>query len=114
MRGRIEEEIVRYCGFSQAGGQRDGGEASRIACRCDRRRSGLPRSAATAGAAKADLSGRSAAGSAPGVDDLVQDRQPARVGGDDVIKTVKRKSRSWPQRPVLVRERQEVQEVPGA
>jgi len=24
------------------------------------------------------------------VDDLVQDRQPARVGGDDVIKTVKR------------------------
>ena len=26
----------------------------------------------------------------PGVNDLVQDRQPARVGGDDVIKTVKR------------------------
>ena len=27
---------------------------------------------------------------AVGVDDLVEDRQPARVGGDDVIKTVKR------------------------
>ena len=25
-----------------------------------------------------------------GVDDLVEERQPARVGGDDVIKTVKR------------------------
>jgi preprotein translocase subunit SecA len=35
--------------------------------------------------------GRAPAAAAPaGVQDLVQDRQPARVGGDDVIKTVKR------------------------
>ena len=54
-----------------------------------------------------------AAARRPACDDLVEDRQPARVGGDDVIKTVKRdEPKVGRNDPVLVRQRQEIQEVP--
>jgi len=92
MRTRIEEEIVRYLWWLKPVVERDGGEP-RVAVPArpaPKRPAALsynnpqeqPKSIFTGGAAQPPAPA--------GVDDLVQDRQPARVGGDDVIKTVKR------------------------
>jgi preprotein translocase subunit SecA len=91
MRSRIEEEIVRYLWWLKPVVERDGGEAKvAVPARPAAKRPAAlsynnpqeqPKSIFAPGAQPA---------APPGVDDLVQDRQPARVGGDDVIKTVKR------------------------
>jgi preprotein translocase subunit SecA len=91
MRGRIEEEIVRYLWFLKPVVERDGGEA-RIASPV---RQAPKRPAALSynnpqEQPKPIFPGAPQPAAPPGIDDLVQDRQPARVGGDDVIKTVKR------------------------
>jgi len=89
MRHRIEEEIVRYLWFLKPVVEREGGEA--------RVNVPAPRQAKKPAALnynnpqdqpKSIFAGQPAA--PKGVDDLVEDRQPARSGGDDVIKTVKR------------------------
>ena len=91
MRRRIEEEIVRYLWWLKPVVERDGGEAAR-------RRAGAAR-AEEAGRAElqqseagaAEVGVRADAGrAARRLDDLIEERQPARVGGDDVVKTVKR------------------------
>jgi len=92
MRTRIEEEIVRYLWWLKPVVERDGGEP-RVAVPA---RPAPKRPAALSynnpqEQPKSIFAGGAAPPPAPaGVDDLVQDRQPARVGGDDVIKTVKR------------------------
>jgi len=91
MRGRIEEEIVRYLWFLKPVIEREGGEA-RIAPPL---RQAPKRPAALSynnpqEQPKSIFPGAPQPAAPPGVDDLVQDRQPARVGGDDVIKQVKR------------------------
>ncbi|MBM3806720.1 MAG: preprotein translocase subunit SecA [Acidimicrobiia bacterium] len=90
MRGRIEEEIVKYLWWLRPVVERDHSEArvSAPARPAPKRPAALsynnpqqqPQSV---------FAHRPAARPA-GIDDLVEDRQPARVGGDDVIKTVKR------------------------
>ena len=91
MRHRIEEEIVRYLWFLKPVIEREGSEA--------RVNVPAPRPAKKPAALNYNnpqeqpksIFAPGAQPSAPrGVDDLVEDRQPARVGGDDVIKTVKR------------------------
>ncbi len=97
MRGRIEEEIVRYLWWLKPIVERDGGEA-RVAAPV---RPAPKRPAALSynnpqEQQQSVFAPKAAAAAA--VDDLVHDRQPfeaaqgrpARVGGDDVIKTVKR------------------------
>ena len=91
MRGRIEEEVVRYLWWLKPVVERDGGEA-RVAAPV---RQAPKRPAALnynnpQEAQQSVFAPRSAAASPAGVEDLVQERQPARVGGDDVVKTVKR------------------------
>ena len=95
MRGRIEEEIVRYLWWLKPVVEREGGEA-RVAAPArpaPKRPAALsynnPSGASRTVDVRRPRRGGRAAG---GVDDLVQDRaaRPARVGGDDVIKTVKR------------------------
>jgi preprotein translocase subunit SecA len=94
MRGRIEEEVVRYLWWLKPVIEREGGEAKVAApARPQPRKPAAlsynnpqqqqqsvfaPKPAAAAAAAPA------------GVEDLVEERRPARVGGDDVVKTVKR------------------------
>jgi preprotein translocase subunit SecA len=90
MRTRIEEEIVRYLWWLKPVIEREGGEAKvNVPVRPAAKRPAAlnynnpqeqPKSIFAPGAQAAPAGG----------DDLVQDRQPARVGGDDVIKTVKR------------------------
>jgi preprotein translocase subunit SecA len=90
MRGRIEEEIVRYLWFLKP--VVEGGEA-RIAPpvrQAPKRPAPLSYNNPQEQQPKSIFPGAPQPAAPPGVDDLVQDRQPARVGGDDVIKTVKR------------------------
>ncbi|MBY0494559.1 MAG: preprotein translocase subunit SecA [Cyanobacteria bacterium] len=99
MRGRIEEEIVRYLWFLRPVVERDGGEA-RVATpvRAQPKRPAALRYNNPQEQPTSIFSGPAQPAAPHGVDDLVQDRQPfdsaqgrpARVGGDDVIKTVKR------------------------
>ena len=90
MRGRIEEEVVRYLWWLKPVLEREGAEA-RIAApvRQQPRRPALnynnPQQQQ-----QSVFAAKPAPGAPVGVEDLVEDRQPARVGGDDVIKTVKR------------------------
>jgi preprotein translocase subunit SecA len=91
MRGRIEEEIVRYLWWLRPVVEREGGEP-RVAIPA---RPAPKRPAALSynnpqEQPKSIFTGAAQPAAPQGVDDLVQDRQPARVGGDDVIKTVKR------------------------
>lgn len=90
MRGRIEEEVVRYLWWLRPVVEREGGEA---------RVSAPVRQAPKRPAAlnynnpqeqQQSVFAPKPAAAPAAVEDLVQDRQPARVGGDDVIKTVKR------------------------
>jgi preprotein translocase subunit SecA len=98
MRGRIEEEIVRYLWWLRPVVERDGGEA-RVSApirQAPKRPAALnynnPQSQ------QQSVFAAKPAAAPAAVEDLVQDRQPfdsaqgrpARVGGDDVIKTVKR------------------------
>jgi preprotein translocase subunit SecA len=99
MRGRIEEEVVRYLWYLKPVVERDGVEP-RVAAPV---RQAPKRPAALSynnpqETQQSVFAPRPAAASPVGVEDLVQDRQPfdsaqgrpARVGGDDVVKTVKR------------------------
>jgi preprotein translocase subunit SecA len=98
MRGRIEEEIVRYLWWLKPVVEREGGEA-RVAAPV---RQAPKRPAALSynnpQEQQQSVFAPRAAAAPAAVDDLVHDRQPfdsaqgrpARVGGDDVIKTVKR------------------------
>ncbi|MGH9222171.1 MAG: preprotein translocase subunit SecA [Vicinamibacterales bacterium] len=92
---RIEEEIVRYIWWLRPVVEREGGEA-RVAAPtrpAARRPAALSYNNPSEQATQSVFSGRAAATAAPaGGNDLMQDRAPApaRVGGDDVIKTVKR------------------------
>ena len=92
MRLRIEEEIVRYLWWLKPVVERDGGEASVAApARPARPQAGGAQLQQPAGTATRSCLGGAPQPAAPRWRrDLVQDRQPARVGGDDVIKTVKR------------------------
>jgi preprotein translocase subunit SecA len=90
MRSRIEEEIVRYLWWLKPVVEREGGEA-RVAVPARP----APKKPAALSYNNPQEQPKSVfapkpAAAAGGLDDLVQDRQPARVGGDDVIKTVKR------------------------
>jgi preprotein translocase subunit SecA len=90
MRNRIEEEIVRYLWFLKPVVERDGGEARvAVPARPVAKRPAALNYNNPQEQQKSIFSAPQAAAPA-GVDDLVQDRQPARVGGDDVIKTVRR------------------------
>ena len=109
MKDRIEEEIVRYLWrLTPVGGEE----------RDATRRFAQPAAAAAA----ADHDERAAGAAAVTVR---RDRRrparlrppeaprPARTGGDDVIKQVRRdEAQGRPQRPVPVRQREEIQEVP--
>ncbi|HET9703814.1 MAG TPA: preprotein translocase subunit SecA [Vicinamibacterales bacterium] len=92
MRRRIEEEIVRYLWWLKPVVERDGAEAkvATPARPAPRRPAALsynnPAQQPNVFGARA----AAPAAAAAGVQDLVQERAPARVGGDDVIKTVKR------------------------
>ena len=92
---RVEEEIVRYVWWLRPVVEREGGEA-RVAAptrAAARRPAALSYNNPSEQATQSVFGGRAAATAAPvGGSDLMQDRAPApaRVGGDDVIKTVKR------------------------
>jgi preprotein translocase subunit SecA len=93
MRRRIEEEIVRYLWWLRPVVERDGTEAKVVTPARPAPRKPAALSYNNPSQQQANLfSGRAAAPAAApaGVQDLVQERAPARVGGDDVIKTVKR------------------------
>jgi len=90
MRGRIEEEVVRYLWWLKPVLEREGAEAKISApVRQQPRRPALnynnPQQQQ-----QSVFAPKPASAPPPGVTDLTEDRQPARVGGDDVIKTVKR------------------------
>ncbi len=93
MRKRIEEEIVRYVWWLKPVVEGDGA-APKISAPARP----APRKPAALNYNNPQqqqpnvFGGRAAAPAAPpaGVSDLTEDRQPPRVGGDDVIKTVKR------------------------
>jgi preprotein translocase subunit SecA len=91
MRSRIEEEMVRYVWYLRPVVEREGDQA-RVAAPS---RPAARRPAALSYNNPSQqqpnvFGGRAAAAAAPvGVEDLVTERAPARVGGDDVIKTVK-------------------------
>jgi preprotein translocase subunit SecA len=91
MRARIEEEIVRYLWWLKPVVEREGGEAKvaspvrtapkrPAALNYNNPKQEQPKSIFPSAAAPAPA----------GVEDLTEQRQPARVGGDDVVKTVKR------------------------
>jgi preprotein translocase subunit SecA len=91
---RIDEEIVRYIWWLRPVVEREGGEA-RVAAPArpaPRRPAALNYNNPSEQATQSVFGGRAAAAAAVGASDLMQDRAPApaRVGGDDVIKTVKR------------------------
>jgi preprotein translocase subunit SecA len=93
MRRRIEEEIVRYLWWLRPVVERDGTEAKVVTPARPAPRKPAALSYNNPSGQQANVfSGRAAAPAAApaGVQDLVQERAPARVGGDDVIKTVKR------------------------
>ena len=92
MRSRIEEEIVRYLWWLRPVVEREGGEA-RVAAPA------APGAEAAGGAQLQQPAGAAAVGLRPAAAAGARRRasttscrtaQPARVGGDDVIKTVKR------------------------
>ncbi len=91
MRHRIEEEIVRYLWFLKPVVERDGAEAkvNVPAPRPAKRPAALNYNNPQEQQPKS-IFGAPQPAAPRGVDDLVEERQPARVGGDDVIKTVKR------------------------
>jgi preprotein translocase subunit SecA len=90
MRGRIEEEVVRYLWWLKPVVERDGAEAKVIApVRQQPRKPALSYNNPQQQPASV-FAPKPAAAAPTGVQDLVEDRQPARVGGDDVVKTVKR------------------------
>jgi preprotein translocase subunit SecA len=89
---RVEDEMVRYVWWLKPVIEREGGQA-KVAAPA---RAAAPRPAAlkynnpSEQATKGLFGGRAEAPAAAPANDLVQDRGPARVGGDDVIKTVRR------------------------
>jgi preprotein translocase subunit SecA len=90
MRGRIEEEVVRYLWWLKPVLEREGAEAKVSApVRPAARRPAALSYNNPQQQPQSVFTPKPAAAPPPG-DDLIQDRQPARVGGDDVIKTVKR------------------------
>jgi preprotein translocase subunit SecA len=92
MRSRIEEEIVRYLWFLKPVVERDGGETRvNVPARpAPKRPAALNYNNPQQDRPKSIFPSAEPAAPPPGIDDLTEDRQPARVGGDDVIKTVKR------------------------
>ena len=98
MRIRIEEEIVRYLWWLKPVVERDGGEPRVAAPVRPAAKRPVPLNYNNPQEQQQSVFAPKAAAAPMGVDDLVQDRQPfdsaqgrpARVGGDDVIKTVKR------------------------
>jgi hypothetical protein len=88
---RVEDEMVRYVWWLKPVIEREGGEAKvAVPARpAARRPAALKYNNPSEQATKGLFGGRAEAPAAP-ANDLVQDRAPARVGGDDVIKTVKR------------------------
>jgi preprotein translocase subunit SecA len=89
MRGRIEEEIVRYLWYLKPVMEREGGEVRVPAPVRPAAKKPAPLNYNNPQEAQKSIFAAPAPASG-GANDLVQDRQPARVGGDDVIKTVKR------------------------
>ena len=89
---RMEEEIIRYVWYLRPVVERDG-EQARVAAPsrpAARRPAALSYNNPSQQQPSGFGGGRAAAAAAPaGVDDIVTERAPARVGGDDVIKTVK-------------------------
>src|SRR5690349_242029 len=99
MRGRIEEEIVRYLWWLKPVIEREGGEAKVAApVRQQPRKPALNYNNPQQQQQSVFAAKPAASATPAGIEDLVEDRQPfdsaqgrpARVGGDDVIKTVKR------------------------
>jgi preprotein translocase subunit SecA len=91
MRHRIEEEIVRYLWFLKPVVEREGAEAkvNVPAPRPAKKPAALNYNNPQEQQPKS-IFGAPQPAASRGVDDLVEERQPARVGGDDVIRTVKR------------------------
>ena len=89
---RIEEEMVRYVWWLKPMVERDGGEPKvAMPARPAARRPQALSYSSPSDQPPSLFGGRAAAPPAPAAgNDLMQDRAPARVGGDDVIKTVKR------------------------
>jgi preprotein translocase subunit SecA len=94
MRRRIEEEIVRYLWWLRPVVEREGGEATvNVPARPAPRKAAALNYNNPAQQQPSIFGGGAAVAAAPApANDLTQDRGPvpARVGGDDVIKTVKR------------------------
>ncbi|HJU44370.1 MAG TPA: preprotein translocase subunit SecA [Vicinamibacterales bacterium] len=91
MRSRIEEEIVRYVWWLRPVVEREGDQA-RVAAPsrpAARKPAALSYNNPSQQQQSAVFGGRAAAAAPVGVEDLVTERAPARVGGDDVIKTVR-------------------------
>jgi preprotein translocase subunit SecA len=91
MRHRIEEEIVRYLWFLKPVVEREGADAkvNVPAPRPAKKPAALNYNNPQEQQPKS-IFGAPQPAASRGVDDLVEERRPARVGGDDVIKTVKR------------------------
>jgi len=90
MRGRIEEEIVRYLWFLKPVVEREGEVRVPVPVRQAPKRPAALNYNNPQEAQQSVFAPKPAAASPAGLQDLVEDRQPARVGGDDVVKTVKR------------------------
>ncbi len=88
---RIEEEMVRYVWWLKPMVERDGDEPKvAMPARPAARRPQALSYSSPSDQPPSLVGGRAAAPAPAAGNDLVQDRTPARVGGDDVIKTVKR------------------------
>ena len=92
MRGRIEEEIVRYLWWLKPVVEREGDEPKvAVPARPAPKKPAALNYNNPQEQQQSVFAPKPAAQSTPAnVEDLVQERQPARVGGDDVVKTVKR------------------------
>jgi preprotein translocase subunit SecA len=91
MRGRIEEEIVRYLWYLKPVMERDTGEARvAVPARPAPKKPAALNYNNPAEQQQSVFAPKPAVAAPAGGSDLVKDRQPARVGGDDVIRTVKR------------------------
>ena len=90
MRRRIEEEIVRYLWWLKPVVEREGGEPTLAvpARPAAKKPAALNYNNPTAERPSVFTPPQAAPAGAP--DDITQQRRPARVGGDDVVKTVKR------------------------